>query len=775
MTAAATQAPAPATVTRAMRQLWPAPIRISTKVTNDRVVITGPLSMRDAADAQVQILNSLSDGQTWQRVDFQEVGRGTASARATFATGGDLPEEFKTVGWPADWPAEQADEQTVLARHRMVRELGLGTGHNARPGQHVKHIELGIRGRLDGVTGSSAYVTFGGDTESSLVHAADVVRISDAQLIQEAEEAGEPFIFFATDVTVGEEIMADGAPATVVATDVELNTITVDHGHETTPGCGGSRGTRFLNSVLERGALQKIAPPPAKEAAAALTAARSAAAAANQAYLTAIRGDHDSEDARRAAGIAAALGEQTANISVARAELALDIALGKVTPGTVRFEVTTCSHSDGERWEVIGWGRYDALPSETATAQALRIAGENRLLNSAHLMSPKPWRVQVWTDPAGERPDGEWTNLTDPCPAGEHNPGAHPISGGASRSDGSAVRQATCSICMHEITRVDPYRRDNENPNPWVLAGEALPDPDPAVLYLPVECIKQEHYGMEIHDGMGTWYTLISVGPIDRETGKCEVTVEGRPVAKIYCTMSVQLRPGPIRHEGVAVNEHGAQLVSTLGALHYDDRADETGDGTAVGAWRVTGVGENFQLPVGDVEAAKRWAEAALAARRYGPVVGWTAHRDRYGDLWTPIFDGGGRPERPVPSVPALTGTDGTDGTAGAAADTAPAPIPIAGVPVDRVPIRQDGPVPIGYRIETRTGASWSPVRVGWSPPIYHPARTVLAAVARTILSNTAAVLGLRPQDALPAVRVYTWHRGTGLTGFAVRDGGWKA
>lgn len=686
--AAATQTLTPAAVTRAMRALFPRPINIRTKITDEgTIVITGPLTMRDVAAAQVDILNGLTDGRTWIRVDFTEVGRGTAAARATFVGAASSIGEFETVGRPADWAAEQADVQTVLARHRMVRDLGLATGHNARPGQTVKHIELGIVGRFDRVEGSSAYVTFAGDVDPALVHAADVVVIDAA-----------------------------------------------------------------------------LSGPAVDAARAELAAAEADFAAADNAWGIACRAARGADPRDNQLGNGLALAMQSANVRRRRAELAVAIATGQVAPGTVRFEITSCSPDDGQTWEVIGWNHHEARPGETATAQALRIAVYGRLAESDSLMSPKPWRVQVWTDPMGDRPDGEWTNLTDPCPPGEHGPVRWAISSSFNRGDGSYVRHARCAYCMRGIKRLVPYRLDDHNPNQWVLDGEQLPDPNPAVLYILVEQITDEHHGMEINDGLGNWHTLTTVAPVDAETNTRQVTVEGRPAAKICASLKVQLRQAPIRHDGVAINEHGVPLVSLAGALHYDDHADETGDGTPVGAWHVAGVGDNFDLPAADVDAAKWWAETALAAAGYGTVVGWVAHRDRYSDLWLPTFAGGGEPSGPVPLVPDAAGTGTQDPAAPAAnrADTVPVPVPVP----------QQGGVPIGYRIESRTqDGSWFTARIGWSPPGYPRNGTIGDAVARTVLSNADPALGRSPQDPLAAVRVRTWHRGTGVAGFAERDG----
>lgn len=77
------------------------------------------------------------------------------------------------------------------------------------------------------------------------------------------------------------------------------------------------------------------------------------------------------------------------------------------------------------------------------------------------------------------------------------------------------------------------------------------------------------------------------------------------------------------------------------------------------------------------------------------------------------------------------------------------------------------GPVAFGFTIQTRTDGAWSTVRTGYTAPTFRPDPTILTAVAETILGNAGPVLGLGPRDALPTVRVRTWHRPSGLTGSA--------
>lgn len=92
----------------------------------------------------------------------------------------------------------------------------------------------------------------------------------------------------------------------------------------------------------------------------------------------------------------------------ARATLAVQLANGSVAAGAKR--IASLDHwSDGDWIPMVGGCACDALPGETASAQALRLAAESDLLGS-----DRTWRVLVWTDPRPDaEPDGEWTNLTD--------------------------------------------------------------------------------------------------------------------------------------------------------------------------------------------------------------------------------------------------------------------------------------------------------------------------------------------------------------------------
>ncbi len=233
--------------------------------------------------------------------------------------------------------------------------------------------------------------------------------------------------------------------------------------------------------------------------------------------------------------------EQMANITLTRCELACDLALGATGERFLTFEA---SYGD-DTWEFINWHRDDAEPGESADGQARRAAIQGRLAgkrDGVEYGATKPWRVRAYTRAAGE-PDGEWTNITEPCPPGEHTVGRNPVASSVGRSDGSTISAGYCENCFHRVHRVRPY--GTVLPGPWLLETEPLPDPEPGVIYLLLECVREEHYGMQINNGAGEWFTLVSVGPYDREAGKTTVTLADRAPVKVICGVMVQLRPRP--------------------------------------------------------------------------------------------------------------------------------------------------------------------------------------------------------------------------------------
>lgn len=128
--------------------------------------------------------------------------------------------------------------------------------------------------------------------------------------------------------------------------------------------------------------------------------------------------------------------------------------------------------------------------------------------------------------------------------------------------------------------------------------------------------------------------------------------------------------------------------------------------------------------------------------------------RDAHPELGTP--GPGPSPDGPGPGPgPVRTQTRTPDQPAAAGAADRPAP--------------SLGPVALGYRLEVRTDGGWVEKRTGHTPPIYRPDPRVLDALADTVLGNAGPVLGLGPTEALPPVRVQTWHSASGLTGSAAR------
>lgn len=322
---------------------------------------------------------------------------------------------------------------------------------------------------------------------------------------------------------------------------------------------------------------------------------------------------------------------QAANIAVRRAELALALADGTSEPS--RFKITWVSADDGDTWDIINWGASGTFYGESPDDHACRIAVEGGLADSERMMTPAPWRVQVFSDPYATEPDGEWTNLSAPCAPGEHTAGRHPIGSGPHREDGSVVLHVRCANCLHACWCVRPYRTSGEVPDsPWVLQGEPIPGPLPGGIALAVECIKPKHYGMQINNGVGQWHTLLDVSPINGK-GQCLVTIERRQAVPLASTLTVQLRPAPIVHAGEAFA--GGRLMRWVaGTLCNAADSDGVGD---TSRWEVMGGGVNLKIRKWDVDTAQQWAAAELAAHDHRPVIGWVHHRDAYGDLWRPL------------------------------------------------------------------------------------------------------------------------------------------
>lgn len=216
----------------------------------------------------------------------------------------------------------------------------------------------------------------------------------------------------------------------------------------------------------------------------AVAAAGREVAAADQARHDAIAANRDDTPERNRV--------DAAQLNLVRRRLALDaIRRDPARHAEVRFALVSCSDDDGNTWRPFHWLGFVPLPSETASAQALRYAVTRCLTETPHPRDdvwglredPKPWRVEIFINPMAAEPDGVWTNLAAPCRAGQHDAGPHPIGGEAPRPAGSSVQHAVCARCFHRVWRITVAGCAAGR---WVLEGEPLPgiahpdsDPDP--------------------------------------------------------------------------------------------------------------------------------------------------------------------------------------------------------------------------------------------------------------------------------------------------------
>lgn len=173
---------------------------------------------------------------------------------------------------------------------------------------------------------------------------------------------------------------------------------------------------------------------------------------------------------------------RAAEINFVRRRLAMSaLVRDPAQDAEVRLVMVSCSDDDGSTWTPFHWLGVSPLDRETASAQALRYAVSRGLAETPTAAlwdltaNPRPWRVEVFTDPMATHPDGVWTNLTNPCRAGRHHPGAHPVTVGPARPGGGRVEVACCARCFHRVWRLTA--------GVWLLEGEPLgpdnsPDPD---------------------------------------------------------------------------------------------------------------------------------------------------------------------------------------------------------------------------------------------------------------------------------------------------------
>lgn len=539
-------------VTQALRKLFPHPITLRTTV-NPACELEITLG-RGAANFGDQLASHINraTGTHWAFVRRTNL-RGGSNARLTYRLT-QPPATFEKIGEPHEWKLGQADERTVEARHAAVHDTKTPTGADATPDQLVVHIELGTPGqfvRRDPESDSISWVRFAGDTEPSMVHSDDVVVVKtdgwfscnqmDAHPDHGQAVSPECLLPLPDVELVGPELVQVAPGRYETADRIEVTY----HPDDQTWWAYGRNAWGMPDSVCAgqptltstyrwiNGFRERMAERRDRDHGQALKIIE-AREALEQAQLVAAQAAI-AQEAEAAAGMPDTYAGfmQHTDVRVKRAQLTLDLAEG-LRPGNVRLVVLSSSETDGGDWKIQWASLVESKPGETASSQALRYADE-------HFLTRKPYLVQVFTDPAADTPDGEWTNLINPCPAGQHNNGTHRVLPGARRADGSTVQASRCAVCMHSLWRVTPC---DSRPYPWLLEGDDLPPVEPGVIYLALARITTDHYGMQINDGLGVWHELNGVGPFDPETGNVDVTVAGHTVAMPGGTM-VQLRPAP--------------------------------------------------------------------------------------------------------------------------------------------------------------------------------------------------------------------------------------
>ncbi len=129
---ATNQTPTAASITRALRALWPSPIRISTRIAEGQIVVTGPNTIDNYLDGVAQILSEMGG----PRYECVTVENTRAGRRAVFAT---TPTETQTetqTSGPAGGGAPSTAVSTgpVSFGFRIQTRTGGGSWHVVQTG-----------------------------------------------------------------------------------------------------------------------------------------------------------------------------------------------------------------------------------------------------------------------------------------------------------------------------------------------------------------------------------------------------------------------------------------------------------------------------------------------------------------------------------------------------------------------------------------------------------------------------------------------------------------
>lgn len=762
------------TITKALRQIWPAPITLRTKLVDERTIeVTAGRGCRNQAEGAVASIERAT-GRPW-RVSYIENLRN--NIRIIYTVG--VPAAtFDEIGRPHEWKPGQADEKTVAARRAAVHCQGLRTGMDIKPGELVVHIATAMPGTFvgtihydrpfHGLTGDWAGVTWAGSPIGPQpVAPGDVVALADSTdwigcWITEDDSHADHIDAVTPECLLGDpaaelegaELVEtqpgrwEAADGIVVTREADGTYWAYDEngipgevaGHRARSICARQDSledthrsiNRHRTAIAEHYAAMYEIVADVDAAITTLAEMRAAYAAAQLAWSEAFQAGRPGNYERK-------IGHR-AQMGVARAELMLAHLLGDRTARVVSIEA---SYDDGCTWEMFGSRvfRIGDLGRETASEQALRYAIENQWAGPERWRSnPHPLRVRIYTDPAALVADGEWANFTpEPCPAGQHEHGGHRTGCGPARPDGSKVETGVCERCMRKIWRVRPFSPD-AIASPWQLEGDPLPDAEPGVLYLPVACLHTRHYGMEINDGFTGWRTLVAAGPVDQATSKVDIYTNAA---------GVDLRTGPDPHDRDLLD------AAFKGHLGWDR---ERGD-------RFIYIGDRRHEAVTADDTNRITRLAAEGFLDYDPTKGFTCVttlQPAWDVLPTQRRANAHVQLRPAPGGGLGPGLDGNH------------PNPDPDLARDSAAIIKgsgSGSVgtELGYRVSAQTQTGWKVVGSGTLPPIFTAGRSGLDLAAETILGNARPILGLGPQDPMPQITVQTWHRWSGLTACATR------